>query len=519
MELPPASANNVLPLQHQRTKPEAEAAILLDQQPDGSSAATNNGLTGGEAVLNFAASVPSAKRAAKRWKERNRTMAATRGGKTTSTGMKSTTMPLMVANSLMSPGNTFVLCDSQCVVEINAPTGVVNAEPSLQPQPVFKRRCSLTMPYPALYGSWQVQTASPVAVTAPQASKTEKSRQTSTYDSPLTERKVLAQRAERKTLQRRWSTFQMNVDQLHLHQPHSAPSTEPPVLPMLTRARPSGGRARSGDVSATIDEQTESENCETAMAEINESSAGEGQRRNISEIPRSLTLSNQRFNNNGNRATPVEDVDTSPSVVSSYLGEDSCHQLSAIHLQDVPGSTTEKDLVSTALVANDDEDEEVEDEDLHLITCTLQRLPLKDFGAEVRPAVDITQFLQQSVLLLDVTENSPSDLVDLLLSRMVPSVAEEAKMILFTHDTVPMLARTIQATCTTGDSGTFDYDQSWICALCNLPTLTRRHVGIVRLKHPANMGHTCHEVRLFVLVLCPSKEVSVEYHILLTTLC
>ncbi|XP_032786652.2 sodium bicarbonate transporter-like protein 11 isoform X2 [Daphnia magna] len=506
MELPPASANNVLPLQHQRTKPEAEAAILLDQQPDGSSAATNNGLTGGEAVLNFAASVPSAKRAAKRWKERNRTMAATRGGKTTSTGMKSTTMPLMVANSLMSPGNTFVLCDSQCVVEINAPSGVVNAEPSLQPQPVFKRRCSLTMPYPALYGSWQVQTASPVAVTAPQASKTEKGRQTSTYDSPLTERKVLAQRAERKTLQRRWSTFQMNVDQLHLHQPHSAPSTEPPVLPMLTRARPSGGRARSGDVSATIDEQTESENCETAMAEINESSAGEGQRRNISEIPRSLTLSNQRFNNNGNRATPVEDVDTSPSVVSSYLGEDSCHQLSAIHLQDVPGSTTEKDLVSTALVANDDEDEEVEDEDLHLITCTLQRLPLKDFGAEVRPAVDITQFLQQSVLLLDVTENSPSDLVDLLLSRMVPSVAEEAKMILFTHDTVPMLARTIQATCTTGDSGTFDYDQSWICALCNLPTLTRRHVGIVRLKHPANMGHTCHEVRLFVLVLCPSKE-------------
>ncbi|XP_046440639.1 solute carrier family 4 member 11-like isoform X2 [Daphnia pulex] len=145
-------------------------------------------------------------------------------------------------------------------------------------------------------------------------------------------------------------------------------------------------------------------------------------------------------------------------------------------------------------------------EEACLLYAKHERLPLKDFGAEVRPAVDITQFLQQSVLLLDVTENSPSDLVDLLLSRMVPSVAEEAKMILFTHDTVPMLARTIQATCTTGDSGTFDYDQSWICALCNLPTLTRRHVGIVRLKHPANMGHTCHEVRLFVLVLCPSKE-------------
>jgi len=52
----------------------------------------------------------------------------------------------------------------------------------------------------------------------------------------------------------------------------------------------------------------------------------------------------------------------------------------------------------------------------------------------VRPAVDITQFLQQSVLLLDVTENSPLDLVDLLVTKMVPSVVEEVKMILFTHD-------------------------------------------------------------------------------------
>jgi hypothetical protein len=174
------------------------------------------------------------------------------------------------------------------------------------------------------------------------------------------------------------------------------------------------------------------------MAIADESVAeGDLPRRNIADVPRSLALSVQRFNNNGNRMTPAEDVDSSPSVVSSYLGEDSCHQLSAIHLQEMSASTSDRALVSTTIIANDneDDDEEVEDEGIHLITCTLQRLPLKDFGAEVRPAVDITQFLQQSVLLLDVTENSPSDLVDLLLSRMVPSVAEEAKMILFTHDT------------------------------------------------------------------------------------
>jgi len=144
-------------------------------------------------------------------------------------------------------------------------------------------------------------------------------------------------------------------------------------------------------------------------------------------------------------------------------------------------------------------------EEASLIYSDNERLPLKDFGDEVRPALDVAQFIEQSVLLIDVSENSPIELADLLLNKMAPQFAEEAKMILFTHDTVPLLARTIQATCT-NDNGTFDYDQSWICALCNLPGLTQRHVGIVRLKHPANMGHTCQEVRLFALILCPSKE-------------
>ncbi|CAG0891454.1 unnamed protein product [Darwinula stevensoni] len=41
---------------------------------------------------------------------------------------------------------------------------------------------------------------------------------------------------------------------------------------------------------------------------------------------------------------------------------------------------------------------------------------------------------------------------------------------------------------------------------CNLPSLSRQRVAIARLKHPANMGSTSQEVRLFALVLCPSKE-------------
>lgn len=425
---PPATTNKV-----------HGGAMALDQtMTDSSGRDVSDKARSGDAVLNFAASVPSAKRAAKRWKER-RSMA----GKSSSGSIKSSTVPLMVANSLMSPGNSFVLCDSQCVVEISAPSGVVNTEPALQPQPVFKRRCSLTMPYPALYGSWQVQTASPVTPTAP--ASTSKSRPTSTYDSPLTDRKTTTVNKAERTLQRRWSTFQMNVDHLQSQSADSTPSSPPGLNVPSSMLNRRSGRARSGDVSATIDEQTEVEN-ETAIGEETDGPVVEAvvpAQRRIGDIPRSLTLSVQRFNN-GNRKTSVEDglVDTSPSVVSSYLGEDSCHQLSAIHLQELsspsgccPSQPSDTAMISTSLANNDDDDLDEEDDDLQLITCTLQRLPLKDFGAEVRPAVDITQFLQQSVLLLDVTENSPSDLVDLLLSKMVPSVAEEAKMILFTHDT------------------------------------------------------------------------------------
>lgn len=63
---------------------------------------------------------------------------------------------------------------------------------------------------------------------------------------------------------------------------------------------------------------------------------------------------------------------------------------------------------------------------------------MKDFGFEVRPALDVNKFLEDSVLVLDdVDLNSPFDLVALLLNRMKFSDAlmEEAKLLLFTHDT------------------------------------------------------------------------------------
>lgn len=149
-----------------------------------------------------------------------------------------------------------------------------------------------------------------------------------------------------------------------------------------------------------------------------------------------------------------------------------------------------------------------------LIYAKYEKLPLQDFDVEVRPAVDVEQFFNQGhVFLLDddvAEETYPSsvDLVDMLLNKigLSTTVVEEAKRILFTHDAAS--SRTIQATFSPKDkmNGNFSYDESWMCLVGDIPSLVQRHMAIVRFKHPMNMGTTCHDLQLFVLILCPAKE-------------
>ncbi|XP_074593858.1 solute carrier family 4 member 11-like isoform X2 [Brevipalpus obovatus] len=155
-------------------------------------------------------------------------------------------------------------------------------------------------------------------------------------------------------------------------------------------------------------------------------------------------------------------------------------------------------------IAYDDGDE------VTLMYAKHERLPMKDFGAEVRASMDVDQFLQQAVLLLDVQETSLEGIVDKMVKKVLDmkepqATLKEAKVALFTHESVNLLARTIQGTYIS-EGGGFDYDQSWLCAMCSMPSLHKRHVAIARLKHPANMGRNSHEVRFFILVLTPSKE-------------
>jgi sodium borate transporter 11 len=46
---------------------------------------------------------------------------------------------------------------------------------------------------------------------------------------------------------------------------------------------------------------------------------------------------------------------------------------------------------------------------------------MKDFGAEVRASMDVDQFLQQAVLLLDIAETSLDGIVDKMLRKVIVS--------------------------------------------------------------------------------------------------
>ncbi|XP_072172841.1 solute carrier family 4 member 11-like [Diadema setosum] len=136
---------------------------------------------------------------------------------------------------------------------------------------------------------------------------------------------------------------------------------------------------------------------------------------------------------------------------------------------------------------------------------------MKDFSAEVRATLDVGNFVNRATLLLDINQTSLESIVTLLLAKMLAgderseTITKEGRAALMTHDSVHVLSKTVQGT-STSEGGGFDYDQSWICALCSLPSLQRRKVAIARLKHPANLGRTSQEIRFFILVLAPMRE-------------
>ncbi|XP_049595970.1 solute carrier family 4 member 11 isoform X2 [Syngnathus scovelli] len=172
---------------------------------------------------------------------------------------------------------------------------------------------------------------------------------------------------------------------------------------------------------------------------------------------------------------------------------------------------------------------ESDDSGCVLLNTSRRYVKLMNFEEEIRAHRDLDGFLARASILLDETAASLDD----VLKRMLRHVGqddnapepgcnfEDIMSLLFTDagaqevndsfvffDDVHLLSETIQGVTAT-DTGVH-YQQSWLCILCNLKNLQRRHVCISRLERPQNWGENCCEVRYVILVLAPRKMKSTK---------
>uniref|UniRef100_UPI00398EF1CF solute carrier family 4 member 11 n=1 Tax=Pristiophorus japonicus TaxID=55135 RepID=UPI00398EF1CF len=157
-----------------------------------------------------------------------------------------------------------------------------------------------------------------------------------------------------------------------------------------------------------------------------------------------------------------------------------------------------------------------------LLHTSRKYLKLKNFEEEVRAHRDLDRFLAKAGILLDVSALSLDD----VLREMIKHVAEEPDKAepecnlgevmtgLFTdsgtlqESNVHLLSNTIQGVSATATG--VQYQQSWLCLMCTVATLQRRHVCISRLERPQNWGENCCEVRYVILILVPPKMKSTK---------
>ncbi|RXM33418.1 Sodium bicarbonate transporter-like protein 11 [Acipenser ruthenus] len=155
-----------------------------------------------------------------------------------------------------------------------------------------------------------------------------------------------------------------------------------------------------------------------------------------------------------------------------------------------------------------------------LLHTSKKYVKLMNFEEEIRAHRDLDGFLARASILLDETAASLDD----VLREMLQHVAQDnnepdcnldsVMSMLFTDAWMPpgrnvhLLSETIQ--CVTATVTGIQYQQSWLCVICNTKNLPRRHVCISRLERPQNWGENCCEVRYVILVLAPHKMKSTK---------
>lgn len=149
-------------------------------------------------------------------------------------------------------------------------------------------------------------------------------------------------------------------------------------------------------------------------------------------------------------------------------------------------------------------------EEVSLLYTEKDTVRFKDFASEVRGNMDVEVLLDKAAVLLDLSETSLERIVHTILQKTLEiqdaQIAyEEAMTTLFLPESGNILAKTIQGTI--GYDGTImENDQSWLITMATLANITRRAVGIARLKQPENLGPGHEETRYIIMVLCPAKE-------------
>ncbi|XP_053561779.1 solute carrier family 4 member 11-like [Bombina bombina] len=157
-----------------------------------------------------------------------------------------------------------------------------------------------------------------------------------------------------------------------------------------------------------------------------------------------------------------------------------------------------------------------------LLHTSRKYLKLKNFEEEVRAHRDLDGFLAKASIILDETATSLDDVLREMLKHFVedPENAEptcnfdKIMSTLFTDSGAPregnvhLLSDTIQGVTATATG--VQYQQSWLCIICTIKSLQRRHVCISRLERPQNWGENSCEVRFVILVLAPPKMKSTK---------
>ncbi|NWR92999.1 S4A11 protein, partial [Furnarius figulus] len=201
--------------------------------------------------------------------------------------------------------------------------------------------------------------------------------------------------------------------------------------------------------------------------------------------------------------TPSEELyDT---VNSTIVSADSIRFFVNVNLEGAPRATAESESAGCVL--------------LH---TSRKYLKLKNFEEEVRAQRDLDGFLARASIILDETATSLDDVLREMLrhfaedpENMEPSCNFEKIMsTLFTDSGTPregnvhLLSDTIQGVTATVTG--VQYQQSWLCIICTIKSLQRRHVCISRLERPQNWGENSCEVRFVILVLAPPKMKSTK---------